>query len=165
MILPLFPDTDPALRMECPTFDFKHPIVAPAELADNLIETMRHHKAMGLAANQCGMPLRVFVIDGNPPKICFNPKIVYSSEELALLVEGCLTYPDLWIKVKRPDNIRVRYQDEVGEVHTEMLGGYNARCFLHELDHLNGVTFIERASTFHLEQAKRKQKELRRRKG
>jgi peptide deformylase len=148
--------------MESPPFDFEKPIVDPIELSSNLIETMKHYNAMGLAANQCGMPLRVFAMHGEPPYVCFNPKVVYESDERANLVEGCLTYPNLWIKIKRADNIRVRFQDPYGNVCTKVFGGYDARCFLHELDHLNGVTFLTRADRYHLEQARRKQKAINR---
>ena len=156
----IFPDDDPALHMKCAPFDFDNPILDPVELATRLVNTMNYHNAMGLAANQCGMPLRVFCISGKPPYVCFNPKIVHESVEEVSLMEGCLSYPNLWIKIRRPDNIRVRFQDPYGNVCTKVLGGYEARCFMHEHDHLEGISFMSRADRFHLEQARRKQKQI-----
>ena len=143
-------------------FDFTNPAVDPVEFAKELVENMRHYNGMGLAANQLGFPYRVFAIESETPFVCYNPKVIHESEEQNILVEGCLTYPQLWIKMKRPDHIRCRFEDPYGVTVTKVFGGYKARCFLHELDHLNGINYTMRADRFHLDQARRKQKALHR---
>ena len=163
MIHPLVSENNQVYNSKLEDFDFTNPPVNPVEFAQELIENMKHYKGMGLAANQLGFPYRVFAFDGKPPFVCFNPVIISSSTETANLVEGCLTYPHLWIKMKRPDHVRARFQDPFGNVITKVFGGYNARCFLHELDHLNGINYTMKADRFHLDQAKRKQKVLLRR--
>lgn len=159
-ILPLVADGHPLLTRELEEFDFTNPPVDPIQLANDLISTMHHHKGIGLSANQCGLPYRVFVLWSAEPLVCFNPRIIDVSTEEILLDEGCLTYPNLFIKIKRPKLIRVRYQDERGEVHTDKFGGMTARGFLHELDHLNGVVYTKRASVPHLTRARNQKKQL-----
>lgn len=162
MIHKLVSEDSPILSTKLEPFDFASPPIDPVELAKTLIENMRHYNGMGLSANQLGLPYRVFTIEANPPFACFNPKVVFQSDETANLMEGCLTYPQLWIKIKRSDHIKARFQDPYGNVITKVFGGYNARCFLHELDHLNGINYTMKADRFHLEQAKRKQKAIHR---
>lgn len=135
------------------------------ELAGNLVNTMKSKKGIGLAANQCGINARVFVMDGLPPIACFNPRIVDVSEEMILLEEGCLTYPGLSVKVKRHKHIKVRYQDPDGVFHTEKLTGMTARIFQHEMDHLDGIRFFDRADRYHRDQAMRRWKNWRRKNG
>jgi peptide deformylase len=123
---------------------------------------MNHFNGLGLAANQCGLPYRVFVLRSQEPLACFNPRIVDTSEGISLMDEGCLSYPHLAIPIKRARSIKVRFQDFKGETHTEIFSGMTARCFQHELDHLDGIDYTKRASTFHLERALRKQKIIQR---
>lgn len=160
MILDLLPDDHPMLRQELETFDFNNPPTDPVELVNNLIETMAEYKALGLSANQCGLPYRVFVMWSNPTKICFNPRVVDQTTEEVYLDEGCLSFPNLFIKIKRPKIIKVRYQDINGDMQNEKFIGMTARCFLHELDHLNGVVFTSRANSVHLARAKNQKKHL-----
>lgn len=152
----------PLLSRELEEFDFKNPPTNPTELANGLIQAMIDNKGLGLSANQCGLPHRVFVMHSSPTKVCFNPRVVTASAEDILLDEGCLTYPNLFVKVKRPQRIKVRYQDVLGETHTETFIGMTARIFLHELDHMNGKNFKQRANPAHLERALREQKQLNR---
>lgn len=162
MVLELAPSDHPLLRTALEEFDFSNPPIHPAELANGLIQAMIDHKGLGLSANQCGLPYRVFVMHSSPTKVCFNPRVVTVSQEDILLDEGCLTFPNLFVKVKRPQRIKVRYQDVSGETHTETFTGMTARIFLHELDHMNGKTFKQRANPAHLERALREQKQLNR---
>lgn len=135
------------------------------QIADELIEVMMAHNGLGLSANQIGLSHRVFVMRGDPNHfVCFNPRIVDMAEEIIVLEEGCLTYPDLYVKIKRPIGVRVRYQDVNGEIQTRKFVGITARCFQHEMDHLNGIHYLERASKFHLEEAKKRIKLVKRRK-
>jgi peptide deformylase len=119
---------------------------------------MIEQKGVGLAAPQLGIMTRVFVI-GNPSDPAsiigvFNPLITDYDEETVVYEEGCVTYPGLFIKIKRPRAIRVRYRGWNGEAGTTRYEGYTARVFQHEYDHLNGITFQSRANRYHLDQAK-----------
>jgi peptide deformylase len=123
---------------------------------------MIDNHGIGLAANQVGITKRVFAmgsynIEGFPkPFALFNPKITKVSEEQALMKEGCLSYPDLWLSVKRPSVIEVEYQDSLGNIHEAAMSGLIARCFQHELDHLNGVCFVDIVSPMKLQLAMKK---------
>jgi len=160
MIYNLVKDDDPVLRVALEPFDFNNPPIDPIELTNNLIETMIANKGLGLSANQCGLPYRVFVMWSNPTKVCFNPRVVDETTEQVVLEEGCLSYPNLFLKVKRPKVIKVRYQDEKGETQNEKFIGMTARCFLHELDHMNGITFTMKANKVHLQRALNQKKHL-----
>lgn len=154
-ILDLVDKNDPILKQSLEKFDFRNPPVNPHELADNLYETMLHNRGIGLSANQCGLPYRVFVISSNPRIICFNPVIVDTSDDKVTLIEGCLSYPEYYVKVARPSGVRVRYADADGQIHTRVLHGLPARVFQHEYDHMEGINFKQRANKYHLEQAKK----------
>jgi len=163
MIYDLVPCDHPILHTPVEKFDFtKEFPIHPIELANNLIETMTHHKGLGLSANQCGLPYRVFVLWSNNPLACFNPRIVDQSSNMVLGEEGCLSFPNLVIPIKRPRSIKVRFQDYTGEMKTEIFNGMTARCFLHELDHLDGIDYTSKANKFHLNRALNKQKLLNR---
>lgn len=159
-ILPLVPSDSQILFTELEEFDFSNPPVDPVHLANDLITTMHAHRGIGLSANQCGLPYRVFVLWAAEPVVCFNPKIVDVSEEEVLLEEGCLSYPNLFVKIKRPKSVRVRYQDVYGNTQTDKYTGMTARGFLHELDHLNGVVYTKHASVMHLSRARNQKKQL-----
>lgn len=160
MIYKLVPCDSKILHTKLEPFDFTNPPIDPVELTNNLIETMIQNKGMGLAANQCGLPHRVFVLWSQTTLACFNPKVIDETTENVSLEEGCLSYPNLFLPIKRPKSIKVRFQDAFGEFHTEKYTGMTARAFLHELDHLNGVDYTTRANRIHLERARRKQKML-----
>jgi peptide deformylase len=161
MILKLVSTDNPILREEMPAFDFENPPCNPIQLVKDLTETMIANKGLGLSANQCGLKYRVFVISSNPVIACFNPKIVDETKlNTVLMDEGCLSFPNLFLKVKRPRTIKVRFTQPNGETITQKFDGITARCFLHELDHLNGILFTSRVNTFHLEQGMRYKKKL-----
>jgi peptide deformylase len=155
--LNIVPISHPNFNKELEPFQFDGK-VDTKELTDKMIEMMKSASAMGLAANQLGLEHRVFVLNCEPQLVCFNPKIVHESEEFAVKEEGCLSYPGLWVKIRRPKWIRVRFQDVEGKMQTENLDGMVARAFQHELDHLDGRNFLARAKKIHLDQAKRKMK-------
>jgi peptide deformylase len=94
----------------------------------------------------------------DPTVCCFNPEIIEESEEIILMEEGCLSYPGLFVKIKRPKTIKVKFADHTGEYKTETFDGITARCFLHELDHMNGINFLQRANSIHRKQALKKMK-------
>lgn len=122
--------------------------------------TMAANKGIGLAAPQLGSNYNMFVMDhsimGNIG--VFKPEILERSEETVIMEEGCLSFPILYLKISRPERIRVRYYKSDGEtiVETDM-DGRDARCFLHEYDHLQGRLFIDLVSDFKLRRAKEKQ--------
>ena len=132
------------------------------ELESQMINFMKENHGIGLAANQIGIAKRVFVmgsenIAGFPaPFAIFNPVILEVSEETDIDKEGCLSYPDLWLTIKRPKVIKVQYQDSLGNIHEAGLSGYIARCFQHEYDHLNGVCFVDIVSPMKLQLAMNK---------
>lgn len=160
MILDLVKPEHPLLHTELENFDFANPPMDPLELANNLIETMLHHKAIGLSANQCGLPYRVFVMWSNPTKVCFNPRIVDITTDEVKLDEGCVSFPNMFLPIKRPSIIKVRYQDVNGEVVNDKFIGMTSRCFQHELDHLNGKVFTALANPIHVQRAMNKKKLL-----
>ena len=146
MIYDLVDKNDPILKQPLERFDFQNPPVDPQELADNLYETMVHNKGIGLSANQCGLPYRVFVIHSNPRIVCFNPIVVDASDDKVTLIEGCLSFPGFYVKVARPTAVRVRYADATGQVQTRTLQGLPARVFQHEFDHMEGINYKQRAN-------------------
>ena len=164
MKLNLVKETDPILFKECNDFDFENPETDPVELAKNLNETMIHHKGLGLSANQVGLPYKVFVVrvEDETPCAFFNPRIVDISENKISMQEGCLSFPLLFLKVKRPDSVKVRYEDENGNTMTNTFRGMTARVVLHEYDHLKGQVFTNVAHKFESERALRKRMILRR---
>ena len=117
-------------------------------IAKTLIENMFHYEGIGLAANQIGMDVRAFAmirdLENNEVIVCFNPKIVKMYNELISYEEGCLSFPDEFINVDRPDKIVVKYEDEEGKEHKMKLNGMASRVFQHEFDHLEGIDFTER---------------------
>lgn len=125
-------------------------------LIDDMFDTMYAARGIGLAAIQIGVPKRVLVIDlqedgedGKPirdPKVFINPEIVLTGEALATYNEGCLSVPDQYAEVDRPEKCRVRWLDENGLTHEEDLDGLIATCIQHEMDHLQGIVFIDHLS-------------------
>jgi peptide deformylase len=152
---PLVAPTHPALKAGTEKFDFSNPPVDPVVLYNQLGQAMIDHNGLGLAAPQMGLPYRFFVMRAEKVLGCYNPKIVHFSEETVILEEGCLTYPDLYVKVKRPRVIKTRFTLPSGETVTRQFQDITARIFQHELDHLDGICHLQRANKFHLEQAYR----------
>lgn len=150
------------LQQPLQNFDLLDPPEDPKDIAQILFDNMTARNGLGLAANQIGLPYRVFIMRGDPCTVCFNPTITYASEETILLEEGCLTYPDLFVKVRRPRLIRAKWTDELGQLKTSKFDGMTARVFQHELDHLNGVVHIDLATKYHKDQAMKRLKKIRR---
>lgn len=165
MILTILKETSPILRQRCEEFDFSNPPCDPIQLAKDLNETMIAADGLGLSANQVGLPYRVFVmrIENNEPFALFNPKIVSTSDNFIPMKEGCLSFPLLYLNVKRPDSLRVRYTNQYGDTNTQRFIGMSARIVLHEYDHMEGKVFTQAASKFEADRALRKRTILRRR--
>jgi peptide deformylase len=117
---------------------------------------------IGLAANQIGLAKRVFVmgsnnIEGFPaPFALFNPRIIEASSEMVLDREGCLSYPGLFLTINRAEWIVAEYQDSQGNTKEVKIDGYLAKCFQHELDHLDGICFVDKVSQMKLNLAMKK---------
>ncbi len=118
-------------------------------LADDMLETMYEAPGIGLAAIQVAVPLRLITMDlskkegEKEPRVFINPEILSSSEELAVYEEGCLSIPEYYEEVERPAQVRVRFMDIDGKIHEENADGLYATCIQHEIDHLNGVLFVD----------------------
>lgn len=123
----------------------------------NLVDTMRASKGIGLAANQVGYKYRMFVMETGSefPELLINPRIVNQTGE-KLMQEGCLSFPNLFVKVKRSSVIRVRFQQTNGETETKDYVGLSARVVLHEYDHLEGIVMKDVANRIHWDQAAKK---------
>ena len=130
--------------------------------ARDMLDTIYDAPGIGLAAIQVGEPLRMLVIDlakeGEPPapQIFVNPEIVESSDAASVSEEGCLSIPDYYAEVERPAAITVEYVDRDGKQHTVEADGLLATCLQHEIDHLNGVLFIDHISKLKREMVIRK---------
>jgi peptide deformylase len=163
MNLELVPESATVLHEECLQFDFANPPYDPKELAQALHDKMVSQDGLGLSANQVGIPYRVFVMrTGDEPFAIFNPKVVDVSDKEIPMKEGCLSYPLLFLSVKRPDAVRIRYQNVDGETTTERFIGMTARIAQHEFDHMNGKVYTEKASAFETQRAMRKRMILKR---
>lgn len=160
MIYDLVDFNDPILRTNLGAFDFSNPPVNPTELVTNLLETMNEKGGIGLSANQVGLPYRVFVMRGDPNFACFNPRIVDTSNELMEFEEGCLTFPGMSIKIKRPRALKLRFAMPNGEVTTKTFSGLTADCVQHEISHLNGEFFFDGIGRLKMERIIKEAKKL-----
>jgi peptide deformylase len=132
------------------------PVVAIGDeirtLVADMFETMYEAPGIGLAAIQVGVPSRVIVMDLSKreaeaePRVFINPEITWSSEEKSLYEEGCLSIPDVHEDVERPAQVKIRYLDLEGKPHEEDAEGLFATCIQHEVDHVNGVLFVDHIS-------------------
>ena len=113
-----------------------------------LVDNMIHHNGIGISANQIGIWERAFAmvrdLENNEVMVCFNPRIVKSYSEEVEMEEGCLSYPELFLNIKRPDKIVVKYEDEDKKTHKMKLQGLASRVFQHEYDHMEGIDFTQR---------------------
>jgi len=157
-------------------------------LVADMFETMYDAPGIGLAAVQVGVPLRLLVIDLQPedpdaeaeectehgghshshqplkkePRVFINPEILDPSEEHTVYSEGCLSVPEIYADVERPKLIRARWQDLDGKPHEETIGGLLATCLQHEMDHLEGILFIDHLSRLKRQMALKKLEKMRR---
>jgi peptide deformylase len=154
-ILPIIETPDPRLREKSTPVDAVTD--ETRKLIDDMFETMYDAPGIGLAAIQVGVAKRLLVIDlqepeeeeGEPvrkPMVFINPEIVETSGTLQVYNEGCLSVPEMYAEVERPDRIRARWLDRDGTPHEEELDGLLAICLQHEMDHLEGILFIDHLS-------------------
>ncbi len=154
-ILPIIETPDPRLKaLSAPVETFDS---ALQSLIDDMFETMYDAPGIGLAAIQVGVAKRLLVIDLqekdeetgetiNDPLVFINPEVLEESEELSVYSEGCLSVPEQYADVARPAVIKAKWLDRAGKVHVEELDGLIATCLQHEMDHLDGILFIDHLS-------------------
>ena len=146
-IKPLIILPDPLLRRASAPVEQVTPEIL--RLADDMLETMYDAPGIGLAAIQVGVPRQMLVIDvsredeDKNPQVFINPEIVRSSEDRSVYEEGCLSIPDYYAEVERPAAVTVNYIDRDGRQQSVEADGLLATCLQHEIDHLNGVLFID----------------------
>ena len=127
-----------------------------------MIKVMLNEKGMGLAANQIGITKRFFAIGHESfdtfqkHAIIWNPQVINFSEEKVIDVEGCLSFKDIFVKVERPKTIEVQYETTQGKTEFAKLDGMESKCFQHECDHLEGITFNKRVSKLRWQMANKK---------
>jgi peptide deformylase len=132
------------------------------QLEKDMCDFMIAAGGIGLAANQIGLAKRVFVmgsnnIEGFPaPFALFNPRVIEASNEMVLDREGCLSYPGLFLTINRAEWVVAEYQDSQGNTKEVKINGYLAKCFQHELDHLDGICFVDKVSQMKLNLAMKK---------
>jgi peptide deformylase len=149
-IRPILTAPDP--RLKAVSTDVETVDSAIRTLIDDMADSMYAADGIGLAAVQIGQPLRVLVIDLDQkegkknPVAYINPRIIWASDELATFEEGCLSVPEIWDDVERPARIKCDYLDRDGNKQTLEADGMLATCLQHEMDHLNGVLFIDHLS-------------------
>lgn len=153
--LTLLPETHPLLQVSTERVSDITTQVTP--WLTEMFRVMRDNNGIGLAANQVGIGRSFFIadVDGHR-KVYVNPEIVEQGVELENVVEGCLSFPGIHMKVSRPSYVRARYTTSDGYLMEEVLSGIEARVYLHELDHLNGKTFNQRVSNLVWDMARKK---------
>ena len=157
---------DPWLEKKVDAFDFNK--LDAIDIEKQMIDVMLQEGGIGLSANQVGLNAQVFVIkpyllEDKTPFALFNPNIEQVTINTVEEPEGCLSHPNLYLKVKRPRGVIVNYLDKHGKESKIELYDIDARCFLHEYDHLQGIEFTERVSKLKLDMARKKQKKFNKR--
>ena len=146
------------LEKQVKPFDFEN--MDAEKISKDMVDTMLKYKGIGLASNQVGLDAQIFVMGEENPITVINPIITEVGPERVEMEEGCLSFPGLYFKVKRPAVVSVQYLDTKQKECIIKLEGLHARVFLHEYDHLQGITFDQRISKLRLEMAKKKQEKL-----
>ena len=169
-VFPLIPPNDPRLLMQvAPFMDDtleQFGFADRKELSKVMYDNMAKYGGLGLSANQLGLPYRMFVMGGHPQiedgkvRSVFNPLINDVSPESINLKEGCLSFPFLFLSIKRPKWCSVKYTDENGEEVEETLHGMSARIFMHENEHMNGYVFTDLVSKLKLERAEKSKQKM-----
>lgn len=141
------------VNIEDPGFD-------PIELKKQMVEVMLDNNGIGLSANQVGLDAQVFVMGDKAENctMCINPEILQHTEDTSVEIEGCLSFPGMYVKVKRPTEILAKWFDENLKEQSVKIDGYTAKCFLHEWDHLQGINMKDRVSQLKWDMATKKMK-------
>lgn len=154
---------DPWLEKQVKPFDFEQ--LDAKQIEKEMIELMLEEGGIGLSANQVALDAQIFVmkphlLENKEPFAIINPVIEKITPEQEDMPEGCLSHPELFLKVKRPRGLVARYLDTDAKECIIELYDIDARCFLHEYDHLYGIEFIDRVSKLKLEMARKKQQKI-----
>lgn len=165
MILTVLKEPDPRLRIKAMPIDTVDDEIR--QLMDDMLETMYHDEGIGLAATQVGVDKRVVVIDLNSgteeeSEVFFmaNPEVLWASEETSSMQEGCLSVPEVRAEVTRPSRVKIRYIDRDNKQIESDVDGLFATCIQHEIDHLDGVLFIDYLSRLKQDMIQKKLKKL-----
>lgn len=153
---------NPILEKECQEVDIENPGFDPVELKKEMVKFMIDRGGIGLSANQVGMDMKVFVMgdsEGNA-NICINPTVLQYTEDTETELEGCLSFPNMYVKVKRPKEILAKFWNEDLEEQVVKIEGYSAKVYLHELDHLLGITMKDRVSKIKWDMATKKARKI-----
>ena len=166
--LKLIPPTDPRVQTAIAPFTDdmlkEHDFKDRKELTESMFECMKKFHGIGLTANQVGLPFNMFVagghpsIDGGKAIAMYNPMIISAGVEEIMMKEGCLTYPFIFLSIKRPRKCVAKYTDESGDLKEASLDGLLSRVYQHEYEHMLGRTFTEHASKMKLQMAEKKAK-------
>ena len=158
----LVKSTDPILQKELADVDLKNPGFDPKELKEQMTDLMVSKRGLGLSACQVGLDHKLFIIGENKENcmMFINPEVISVSEETELDVEGCLSYPDMFIRLARPNLVEAKWYDEELKEQSGSFEGYTARCFLHEFDHLYGVVYKDKVSRLKWDRAKTKKEKI-----
>lgn len=158
----LVKSTDPILQKELADVDLKNPGFDPKELKEQMTELMVSKRGLGLSACQVGLDHKLFIIGENKENcmMFINPEVISVSEETELDVEGCLSYPDMFIRLARPKQVEAKWYDEELKEQSGSFEGYTARCFLHEFDHLYGVVYKDKVSRLKWDRARTKKNKI-----
>lgn len=149
MIKPIRIWPDPILLTPTNLWDHQNPQIECEQLEKDLTDTLLAENALGLAANQIGVQYRILAIntqDDNNIRIMYNPVILFESKEDELSYEGCLSFPKIRLEIPRSNYVEVSWRDKLNYVHSRRFTGIDARCILHEIDHLNGIVFKQYVS-------------------
>jgi peptide deformylase len=152
---------DPVLMKPCLPWDYENPPAQIDFLMSEMIETMAKSGGIGLAANQVGISTRVMAMhvqETGEYMVLFNPEVVSTSELQYIAMEGCLSFPGVLLDIGRSREVTVKYQDHRKQEHTRVFKDIDAKCFLHELDHLEGKTFREYVSQLKFDMAVKRAK-------
>ena len=155
---------NPILEKELQDVDLENLPFDPLRLKKDMSVAMLNNYGVGLSACQVGLDYKVFVMGDKPDNITLhiNPTVLQYTEETVVEMEGCLSFPNVYVKVKRPKEILAEYYDEFLKKQTVKITGYSARVYLHELDHCLGITFKDRVSKLKWDMAKKKAQKLER---
>jgi len=159
--LPIYNETHPMLFKAVPEYTTPLPNGPMNTLVKRMKGAMGKYAGIGLSANQCGVFERVFLIGADEFQlVCINPKVIETSTEIEAAEEGCLSFPGLFLKIPRPKWIIAEFLDENGQTQQIKLDGVTARCYLHELDHMNGIRFVDYMKPLALRMARKRQSKI-----
>jgi len=159
----LLHESDQLLTQEPVAWIFDPPQADAERMHRIMLENMVYHHGLGLSANQIGMLVKVFAMrvdDSDQAIVCFNPIIKKESDETVMMKEGCLSFPELFLNIRRPTEIDGQYQNADGDTIDVHFEGLAARIFHHEMDHMKGENFTYKVNKVFLQSARRKQKKL-----